>query len=70
MSDTSIKSAITSYWKPIYIEAYENNDEATKAKIRKGLYYTGLWKAQKNKPLSDVINEKCNDWVKEYKQNQ
>lgn len=70
MSDTSIKSAITSYWKPIYIEAYENNDEATKAKIRKGLYYTGLWKAQENKPLSDVINEKCNDWVKEYKQNQ
>lgn len=70
MSDTSIKSAITSYWKPIYIEAYENNDEATKAKIRKGLYYTGLWKAQKNKPLSDVINEKCNEWVKEYKQNQ
>lgn len=70
MSDTSIKSAMTSYWKPIYIEAYENNDEATKAKIRKGLYYTGLWKAQKNKPLSDVINEMCNEWVKEYKQNQ
>ena len=59
-----------------FVEAFKNNEEETKAKIRVQMLRSGLWKAEKGKDgkitkgIDGVIYAQLDEWVKEYKQNQ
>ena len=55
---SAIQSLLTSYWKPLFLEAYKMNDNAEMAKIRKALNATGIYK--------DVVKT-TQDWIKKSK---
>lgn len=55
---SSLKSSVTSYWKEMYLEAYENKDSAEMLRIRKILQSTGLY---------DNVVETCQNWIKNKK---
>ena len=51
----NIQSRLTSYWKPLFLEAYQNNDYDEMARIRKALNATGIYE--------DVVKTTQN-WIK------
>lgn len=51
----AVRSSVTSYWKPLYLEAYRNNDTAEMLRIRRILQSTGLY---------DSVPDTCSDWIK------
>jgi hypothetical protein len=55
---SSVKSSLTSYWKPLYLAAYKSKNNAEMARIRKLLNATKLY---------DNVVETCQDWVKQSK---
>lgn len=56
---SSVKSSVTSYWKPLYKEAYENKDAEEMKRIRNLLYASGLY----GRP-SEVL-ETVKKWLKD-----
>ncbi len=50
-----IKTALTSYWKPLY----QNANGTERAKIRKALYDTGIYES------SDAVVKMCDNWLKD-----
>ena len=55
---SAIRSSVTSYWKPLYLEAYRSNDSAEMLRIRKLLQATGLYES---------VPEACSNWIKNSK---
>jgi hypothetical protein len=55
---SSIRSSLTSYWKPLYLAAYKAKDNAEMKRIRNLLHSTKIY--------DDVITT-CQDWVKQSK---
>ena len=55
---SSVKSSMTSYWKPLYIEAYKSGDNTEMLKIRRILLASGLYGG-----ASDVVKTVRN-WLK------
>ena len=55
---SSVKSSLTSYWKPLYLAAYKSKNNAEMTRIRKLLKATKLY---------DDVVETCQDWVKQSK---
>lgn len=55
---SSVRSSLTSYWKPLYLAAYKSKDNAEMTRIRKLLKATKLY---------DDVVETCQDWVKQSK---
>lgn len=72
----SVNTSVKSEFRKQFVEAFKNNDEETKAKIRVQMLRSGLWKAEKGKDgkitkgIDGVIYAQLDEWVKEYKQNQ
>ena len=58
---SSVKSSMTSYWKPLYLEAYKNGDNNEMKRIRNILLSSGLYGR-----ANDVIKT-GQDWVKNSK---
>ena len=58
---SSVKSSITSYWKPIFLEAYSNKDSAEQKRIRQILLSSGLYGR-----TSEVIDT-TQQWIKDSK---
>ena len=56
---SSVKSSVTSYWKPLYKEAYKNKDSEEMKRIRYILLDTGLY------GRSNQVVETCQGWIKE-----
>ena len=56
---SSVKGTVTSYWKPLYIEAYNAKNTDEMKRIRFALKDTGLYGT-----ANDIIST-CNNWVKE-----
>lgn len=56
---SSLRSSMTSYWKPLYKEAYKNKDSEELARIRKILRNSGLYGS-----ASDII-EATRKWLNE-----
>ena len=56
---SSLRSSMTSYWKPLYKQAYKDKNTAEMTRIRKILRDSGLYGG-----VSDVI-ETANNWLKE-----
>lgn len=56
-----LKSSVTSYYSPKYVEAYKKNDTATMADIRRKVYATGLY------GTVDEVIKAVDNWLKEYK---
>ena len=56
---SSVKGTVTSYWKPLYIEAYNSKNADEMRRIRFALKDTGLYGT-----ANDIIST-CNNWVKE-----
>lgn len=56
---TSLRSSMTSYWKPLYLEAYKSGNSFEMARIRKILYSSKLYGS-----TNDVI-EACKNWLKD-----
>ena len=54
----SVKSSVTSYWKPLYKEAYASKNYTETARIRKLLHSSGLYGT-----ANDVV-ETCRNWLK------
>jgi phosphoglycolate phosphatase-like HAD superfamily hydrolase len=54
----SVRSSLTSYWKPLYLAAYQSKDSEEMKRIRKLLKETKLY---------DNVVETCQDWVKNSK---
>ena len=57
---SSVKSSITSHWKPIVIEAFKSNDTAEQLRIRDLLFVSGLY-GKTRKEVFDIMK----DWYKE-----
>ena len=55
---SSVRSSVTSYWKKLYLEAYQSKNNAEMTRIRKILKSTKLY---------DNVVETCQDWVKQSK---
>lgn len=55
---TSVRSSMTSYWKPMYLEAYAAKDESEMARIRKVLYDSGCY------GTADDVVKAVQQWVK------
>jgi hypothetical protein len=55
----SVKSSMTSYWKPLYIKAYRENNSAEMARIRKIMSASQLY------GKSSEILETCKKWLNE-----
>lgn len=51
----SVKASLTSYWKPIYLEAYKDGDSAKMLKIRRNLSSLGVY---------DSVADTTSDWIK------
>lgn len=58
---SSVRSSLTSYWKPLYLAAYERRDNAEMARIRNLLYATKLYGN-----ASELVKTAQN-WVKDSK---
>ena len=56
---SSVRSSMTSYWKPLYKEAYKNKDSEELARIRKILSQSGLYGR-----ASEVV-QTVREWLKE-----
>lgn len=54
----SVRSSLTSYWKPLYLAAYKSKDSEEMKRIRKLLKDTKLY---------DNVVDTCQDWVKNSK---
>ena len=54
----AVKSSVTSYWKPLYIQAYKDNNSAEMLRIRKILQSLGIY---------DSVPDTCSDWIKSIK---
>ena len=54
----AVRSSVTSYWKPLYIQAYRDNDSAEMLRIRKILQSLGIY---------DSVPDTCSDWIKSIK---
>ena len=52
---SAIQSTLTSYWKPLYIEAYNSKDDAEMERIRRMLNSLGIYQ--------DVVKT-CQNWIK------
>ncbi|MDO4609009.1 MAG: hypothetical protein Q4B40_07465, partial [Clostridia bacterium] len=52
---SSIKRSVTTYWKPLYIEAYMQKDNTETLRIRRALYATGLY---------DDVGKTVQTWIK------
>ena len=55
---SSIRSSLTSYWKPLYLAAYKAKDNNEMKRIRNLLHSTKVY---------DNVIETCQDWVKQSK---
>lgn len=55
----SLRSSMTSYWKPLYLEAYKSGNSSEMARIRKILYSSKLYGS-----TNDVV-EACKNWLKD-----
>jgi hypothetical protein len=55
---SSVRSTVTSYWKPIYLQAYKSKNSAEMRRIRYILKDTDLY---------DNVVETCQDWIKQSK---
>ena len=58
---TSVKSSMTSYWKPLYIAAYKNKDNEEMKRIRNILLASGLYGR-----ANDIVKT-GQDWIKSSK---
>jgi hypothetical protein len=58
---SSVKSSITSYWKPLFLKAYTNKDSAEQKRIRQILLSSGLYGR-----TSEVIDT-TQQWIKDSK---
>jgi hypothetical protein len=58
---SSVRSSITSYWKPIFLEAYNSKDSAEQKRIRQILIASGLYGR-----TSEVIDT-TQQWIKDSK---
>ena len=56
---SSLRSSLTSYWKPLYKEAYSSGNSSEMARIRKILYSSGLY------GTADEVVESCQNWLKD-----
>jgi hypothetical protein len=56
---SSVRSSMTSYWKPLYKEAYQRGDTEEMARIRRILYSSGLYGT-----VNDVVKTAQN-WLKD-----
>ena len=56
---TSLRSSMTSYWKPLYKEAYQSGDTSEMARIRQILYSSGLYGT-----ANDVVKT-AQSWLKD-----
>ena len=69
----SVNTSVKSEFRKQYVEAYKNGDTETTSEISKQMFLSGLWKEERNKKgeitktLYSVIEEQCDEWVKEYK---
>lgn len=55
----SIKSSMTSYWKPLYIQAYQSRNSAEMERIRRILYASGLY------DNGNEVVKTCQNWLKD-----
>jgi hypothetical protein len=55
---SSLRSSMTSYWKPLYLEAYQSGDNSEMARIRRILNSSGLY------GYFDDVVKTAQDWVK------
>jgi hypothetical protein len=60
-AQSSVRSSITSYWKPLFLEAYNNKDSAEQQRIRRILIASGLYGR-----TSEVIKT-TQQWIKDSK---
>jgi hypothetical protein len=58
---SSVRSSMTSYWKPIFLEAYNSKDSAEQKRIRQILIASGLYGR-----TSEVIDT-TQQWIKDSK---
>ena len=56
---SAIQSSLTSYYKPLFLKAYQKNDQAEMARIRRALNATGIYK--------DIV-ETTQNWIKNSKE--
>jgi geranylgeranyl pyrophosphate synthase len=56
---SSLRSSMTSYWKPIYKEAYKSGKTSEMARIRKILYSSGLY------GNADEVVKSVSAWLKD-----
>ena len=56
---SSLRSSMTSYWKPLYKQAYQSGDSTEMARIRRILYSSGLYGS-----ANDVVKTASN-WLKD-----
>ena len=56
---TSLRSSMTSYWKPLYKQAYHSGNTSEMARIRKILFNSGLYGS-----ANDVVKD-CQNWLKD-----
>ena len=54
----AVKSSVTSYWKPLYLQAYKDNDNTEMLRIRRILQSLGIY---------DSVPDTCSDWIKSMK---
>ena len=58
----AIRSGLTAYWKPLYLQAYADNDSAEMARIRKTIAKAGIYVDKRGR---STVVETCQSWVKE-----
>jgi hypothetical protein len=56
----SVRGSLTSYWKPLYWEAYEEGDSSSQKDIRESLYEMGVYGDYED------IDETLHDWKQNY----
>jgi hypothetical protein len=56
---SSLRSSMTSYWKPLYSQAYKSKNTTEMTRIRKILYASGLY------GKSDDVVKTCQGWLKD-----
>lgn len=61
---SSVKSSMTSYWKPLVIEAYKSKNASEKIRIRDLLYETGLY-GKTRKEVKEAMDKWYDDYLKE-----
>ena len=59
---SSLRSSVTTYWKPKYLEAYASGNEAEMEKIREKLSQSDLYGSDRQ------LNSTLNDWEEKYEE--